>query len=44
MLLEMAVVEKFPMNNYEASYKAWKKDLMKCIGILPLMSYNKTIE
>jgi hypothetical protein len=45
MLMEiLAVVEQFPMNNCEVSFKEWKKVLMKCMGILPLMSCNKTIE
>jgi hypothetical protein len=44
MLMEiLAVVEKFPMNNCEVSFKAWKKDFMECMGILPLVSCIKTI-
>jgi hypothetical protein len=31
------------MNNCEVSFEAWKKDFVKCMGILPLMSYIKTI-
>jgi hypothetical protein len=45
MLMEiLAIVEKFPMNHYEVSFKEWKKDSMTCMGILPLMSCIKTIE
>jgi hypothetical protein len=39
----LAVVEKFPMNNCEVTFNAWKKVFMKCMGILPLMSCKKTI-
>jgi hypothetical protein len=47
-LLEMhmeifAVVEKFPKNKCVVSFQAWKKRFIKCMGILPLMSCNKTI-
>jgi hypothetical protein len=39
MLMEiLAVVEIFPKDNCEVSFKAWK-----CMGILPLMSCNKPI-
>jgi hypothetical protein len=42
MLMEIvAVVEKVPVNNCEVSFKAWKKVLMKCMGILPKISCNK---
>jgi hypothetical protein len=44
MLMEiLAVVDKFPMNSCEVSFKAWKKVFFKCMGILPLMSCNKTM-
>jgi hypothetical protein len=47
-LLEMhmeifAVVEKFPKNKCAVSFQAWKKRFIKCMGISPLMSCNKTI-
>jgi hypothetical protein len=38
-----AVVEKFPNNKCVVSFQAWKKRFIKCMGILPLMSCNKTI-
>jgi hypothetical protein len=45
MLMEiLADVEKFPKDNCVVpSTMPWKKSFMKCIGILPLMSCNKTI-
>jgi hypothetical protein len=38
-----AVVEKFPKNKCVVSFQAWKNRFIKCMGILPLMSCNKTI-
>jgi hypothetical protein len=44
MLMEiLAGVEKFTKDNSEVSLKQWNKSFMKCMGILPLMSFNKTI-
>jgi hypothetical protein len=44
MLMEiLAIVEKFPKENCVVSFKPWKNSFMKCMGILPLMSCNKTI-
>jgi hypothetical protein len=44
MLMEIfAEVEKFPKNKCVVSFQAWKKRFSKCMGILPLMSSNKTI-
>jgi hypothetical protein len=43
MLMEIfAVVEKFPKNKCVVSFQAWKKRFSICMGILPLMSCNKT--
>jgi hypothetical protein len=39
----LADVKKFPLKNSEVSFKAWKKVFMSCMGILPLMSCNKTM-
>jgi hypothetical protein len=46
-LLEMhmeifAVVGKFPKNKCVVSFQARKKRFIKCMGILPLTSCNKT--
>jgi hypothetical protein len=44
MIMEiLAVVEKFPKDNCVVSFKQGEKGFMKCMGILPLMSCNKTI-
>jgi hypothetical protein len=44
MLMDIfALVEKFPKNNFVVSFKAWKKRFIKYMGILPLMTCNKTI-
>jgi hypothetical protein len=38
-----AILEKFPKDNCEVSFKPWEKSFMKCMGILTLISCNKTI-